>query len=70
MKKILQRDIKKIIRERKASLLDNVADIPRSYNVISVSAGVYGMNGAIIMDNSTKKLWAIPARNSMLFRVI
>ena len=41
-----------------------------NYDVVGISHGTYGMNGALLQDVDTKEYFAITARNSTLFQLV
>ena len=42
----------------------------RGFEKISVSFGMYGMNGALLQGRKTKELYKITARNTNLFYLV
>ena len=40
------------------------------FEKISISFGIYGMNGALLQGRKTKKLYKITARNTNLFYLV
>lgn len=71
MKKYKLRELKRLCAIGAAvNITNESADkIPERYEKIGYSAGTYGINGGLIQDTDTGKLYAITARNSMLFRI-
>lgn len=71
MRKYTQRELKNLVAIGAAVDLTNAPaeQIPAYYERIGYSAGIYGINGGLIQDPKTGKLYAITARNSMLARV-
>lgn len=49
---------------------NNLKEKEKGFTTISISHGLYGMNGAIIQGNKTKKTYKIQARNATLFLLI
>lgn len=66
---ITQKEIKRMIRSGEATELVRKYQIAQGYDVIAVSSGIYGINGALIRSKSGK-LYGIPERNSMLFAYV
>jgi hypothetical protein len=72
------KDIKKLIAIGQAeditklsSDMINVYDaIEQGFEVIEVSKGVYGMNGALLKGRTSNNLYAITSRSSNLFRLV
>lgn len=75
-RKITQRELKDMIRKGTAEDITNISfdeanDLyDRGYDVIAVSSGVYGINGALLQMNDTGDQLAITARNSVLFQLV
>lgn len=71
MRKYTQRELKNLVAIGAAEDLTNAPaeKIPAYYEKIGYSAGIYGINGGLIQDPKTGKLYAITARNTMLARV-
>lgn len=38
--------------------------------VVAISSGVYGINGALLADKNTNELYKITSRNSVLFQMV
>lgn len=55
-----------MIRSGEATELVRKNQIARGYDVIAVSSGMYGINGALIRSKSGK-LYGIPDRSSLLY---
>lgn len=68
-RKYTQKEIRDLIRSGMAQELEREDQIPDDYEKIGLSTGLYGMNGGVIKDRKTGEMWAIPVRNSMLFRI-
>lgn len=45
-------------------------ELTESVDVLAVSHGIYGMNGALLKGRESGKLYGITARNTMLFRYV
>jgi hypothetical protein len=75
-KRYSQKDIKDLVRNGDAICIDNYSfdeanDLyDRGYDVIAVSKGTYGMNGALLRMRDTDELLAITTRNSILFQLV
>lgn len=71
MRKYALRELKRMISTGAAGNLTNAspAAIPAQYEKIGYSAGTYGINGGLIRDTESGELYAITARNSILFRI-
>lgn len=68
MRKVKQSFIRSMIRDGIAQELtpDN---IPANYEKIMYSSGAYGLNGGVIQDTKTGKLYAVPNRSTTLFMI-
>ena len=69
-KKISQKTIKQLIKEGAAidlSAMYGKKNYPKAkeFDVIAISYGIYGMNGALLMRKG--KLYGIASRNTALF---
>ena len=42
----------------------------KGFEIIATSCGVYGINGALLQGNKSKKLYKIVCRNSTLFQLV
>lgn len=75
MRKYKQSEIKSFIRDGIAKELngtfEEIRDFIKSHNLerVGYSAGTYGLNGGVIRDIDSSELYAIPARNSVLFMI-
>lgn len=71
MRKYTQKELKNLVAIGAAVDLTNAPadEIPAYYDRIGYSSGIYGINGGLIQDPKTGKLYAICARNTMLARV-
>ena len=70
MKKVTQKEIKNLVKMGAA--VDITAEEGsltryRRLDPIAVSRGKYGMNGGLLKDHESGKLYAITARSSALF---
>lgn len=63
-----QKEIKNMVKYGQAE--EVTSELTESVDVLGVSYGVYGMNGALLKGRTTGKLYAITARNTMLFRYV
>ena len=68
MTKTTLKEIKRLIKNGTAQDLTSGKEIPRSYNKIAYSFGIYGINGGIIED-SDGNLYGITGRTANLFRI-
>lgn len=72
MKKYTLKALKNLIESGAARDITNETNIfdvlPKNYEKIGYSAGMYGINGGLIKDENGG-LYVIKARNSNLFRV-
>lgn len=72
MKKYTLKALKNLIESGVARDITNETNIfdvlPKNYEKIGYSAGIYGINGGLIKDENGG-LYVIKARNSNLFRV-
>lgn len=67
MIKTTQGNIRKLINYGAAKKLTDTTTVnPGELNLIAVSFGVYGMNGAIFKHNKSAQLYAIPTRSTLL----
>ncbi len=71
-KKISQKTIKQLVKEGAATDIDKMAKRPKKseLDLLGVSKGASGMNGALFRHTKTNKLYAITARNSTLFEYV
>ncbi len=70
MEKTTQRELKSMLQEGLAlpTGYGTENQIPaRELDVIKISHGIYGMNGALLRHRETGQLYAIPARETALF---
>ena len=68
MEKTTQREIKRLIKLGAAIELTDTKTVPAGrLTTVAMSYGVYGMNGAILKDDETGQLYAIPRRDGILF---
>ena len=70
MKTMKQKEIKNLVKLGVAidiTAEEGNLDRYRQLDPIAVSRGKYGMNGGLMKDYETGKLYAITARNSALF---
>ena len=71
-----QRQLKDMVRSGKAIdvttySFDDANELwERGYEVVGISRGVYGLNGALLKMNDTGELCAITARNSTLLQLV
>ena len=70
-KKISQKTIKTLIKEGAAVNIDEMKTRPsrRDLDVIGISYGTAGMNGALFIHKNGK-MYAIPSRSSSLYEYI
>lgn len=70
MRRFKQYEIKAFIADGTAKDItnSNYPAINEPFEKVGYSAGVYGINGGLILGKETGNLYAIKARNSMLFR--
>ena len=66
MKKTTLRELREFIRDGIAIELKDI-DETLSLETIRMSFGIYGMTGALLIDNSNGQLYAIVGRTSTLF---
>lgn len=66
MEKTTQRELKRLINDGIAIRLINIDDT-LSLETIRLCYGVYGINGALLIDNNNGQLYAIIGRTSTLF---
>ena len=75
-KKYTQRQLRKLVDQGDAEDITDYSfeeanDLyDRGYDVVGVSSGVYGMNGALLKMRDTGELMAICARNSTLMQLV
>lgn len=72
MKKYTLKSIKTLARFGMAEDITGAAWDPKKYNTfekIGYSSGMYGINGGVLQDNESGKIYVITARNSMLMRI-
>lgn len=70
MKKLTQKEIKNLVELGAAVDItseEGTLEKYRRLDPIAVSRGKYGMNGGLLKDSQTGKLYAITARSSALF---
>ena len=68
MEKTTQREIKRLVKLGAAIELTDTKTIPAGrLTQVAYSCGVYGINGAILKDDTTGQLYAIPRRDGILF---
>lgn len=70
MKTMKQKEIKNLVKLGVAidiTAEEGNLDRYRQLDPIAISRGKYGMNGGLLKDYETGKLYAITARNSALF---
>lgn len=73
MRKTTLKTIKNFVKDGIAKDISNVVyeefiNTHKQLKKICVSHGTYGINGGVLEDEQTGELFAITARNSMLFR--
>ena len=66
MKKTTLRELRTLVKDGIAIELKDI-DEALSLETIRMSFGVYGMTGALLIDNNNGKLYAIIGRTSTLF---
>ena len=71
-KKITQKTIKQLVKEGAATDISPMKTRPshRDLDVIGISYGVYGMNGALFINRKSGKLYAITSRSTLLFEYV
>ena len=80
MKKYTLKELKNLVRSGKPVTLQGAIDITdvseseimdlwKRCEKVGYSSGIYGINGGLIQDRETGKLYVIIARNSNLFRI-
>lgn len=69
MEKMTLKEIKRFVINGHAADITTAESIPGGLSVVGYSAGVYGVNGALLSDNNGN-MYAVTARCSNLFRVI
>lgn len=69
MEKMTLKEIKRLVINGHAEDITTAESIPGGLSVVGYSSGVYGVNGALLSDNSGN-MYAVTARCSNLFRVI
>jgi hypothetical protein len=75
-RKYTQKELRDLVRSGKAEDIttysfEEANDLyDRGYDVVGVSSGVYGMNGALLKMRDTGELMAICARNSTLMQLV
>ena len=70
MRKFKLSEIKSIARWKYAVDITNASSrdaIPEDYEQVGYSAGVYGLNGALLQGKETGTMYAITARSTALF---
>lgn len=68
MKQTTQKEVKNLIKFGAAIELTDTKPIPAGrVSTVALSFGLYGMNGAILKDDETGQLYAIPRRDGILF---
>ena len=72
MMKTTLREIRAFVKDGRAVDITTApeADIPTCKTCIAYSVGTYGVNGCVVRDTNTGKLYAVTARTTNLFRVI
>lgn len=66
--KITQKEIKRLIKAGAAIELTDTKTVPAGrLNTVTMSFGIYGMNGGLFRDTETGQLYAIPRRDGILF---
>ena len=70
--KITQKTIKDMVKSGAAIDLEKMQNPPkrRELEVIGISKGTSGMNGALFLHSKNKKMYAITSRSSMLFEYV
>lgn len=69
MRKYTRGELRDMIRTGMAKELTSYDDIPKDYDKIGYSSGVYGINGGLIQDRETGEFYAILDRGSLLLRI-
>lgn len=68
MFKTTQREIRRYISTGVAIDVTTAQELPKCYDKVAYSSGVYGINGGLYKDGSGN-LYAITARSTNLFRI-
>lgn len=50
--------------------IEKLREKEKGFEIIATSCGVYGVNGALLQGNKSKKLYKIVCRNSTLFQLV
>ena len=71
-KKISQKTIKQMVKEGAATDIEKMTTKPRKsdLDLIGISYGTSGMNGALFHNRKLGKLYAITSRSSTLFEYV
>lgn len=65
--KTTQKEIKRLINWGAAIELTDTKTVPAGrLTTVAMSFGLYGMNGAILKDDKTGQLYAIPRRDGII----
>ena len=70
MKKYTQKALKAMVADGRATHITEYGSIPEKTDVIGMSHGTYGMNGALLLGRESGKLYAITARSTVLFQYV
>lgn len=68
MMKTTQREIRTLVILGHATEITSDDMFPKRYNVIAFSRGTYGVNGLVIHDLDSGRLFAISSQNSFLLQ--
>lgn len=71
MRKYTQKELREYTRLKLARDLTTVdpEELPRHYEKIGYSRGIYDLNGGLVQDKDTGELGAVVGRSSNLFRL-
>ena len=71
-KKISLKTIKQLVKEGAATDIEKMTKRPKKseLDLLGISHGTAGMNGALFRHTKTNKLYAITARSSALFEYV
>lgn len=72
MKQYKQKDLKALVNSGAAIDITTADEdrIPKRFDKVGYSHGVYGMNGCLIQDRDSGLLYAVTSRSTNLFRIM
>ena len=70
MKKYTQKTLKAMVADGSATRITEYGSVPEKTDVIGMSRGTYGMNGALLLGRESGKLYAITERSTVLFQYV